>query len=1166
MVTVNFVTLNSGTTDYPLMVEFKNKTPEYNRLLHDQQERLKELSCINRTTAILKEGKPIEESLQQIVLMLPAAWQYPEYTAARITYMDKTFESALFRETNWRMAQEFFTIDNQKGIIEIFYTTEFKDESEGPFLKEERDLIINIGSLLTGYINSYKARDFLRLANITQKDDEDIKDVSSRKLLQKFLDRHNAERDVFHDLMPFKVKEILLVANLYDAYSIEGEGRFSDHILGEYYQMSLTSIPRVTGVSGEEEAFNRLKARHYDMIIIMVGVDKESPLILCKKIKETYPYIQTFLLLNNPGDVSFVKKQQSLGIPFDNFFVWTGESKVFFAMVKLLEDRVNVDNDTTKGLTRVILIVEDSAEYYSSFLPMLYTLVMQQTKNLIEDVSTDELYKVLKLRARPKILLASNYEDAISIYNKYKDSLLCVISDMRFPRNGELNETAGFELIKHIKHDLTNLPTVLQSSDPETASFAFKIKSNFINKNSETLLHDLKSFINYYLGFGHFIYRDTMGRQIAVAKSMKEFEAYLQTVPEDSLVYHSMKNHFSLWLMARGEVKIAKMINPIKVSDFNSLKELREYLIDIIRKRRHEMNKGKVVNFEESAVIDEANVVSLSGGSLGGKGRGLAFINTLIYSFELGRLLPGINIKTPVTAIIGTDEFDLFMEKNHLWDKVNEEKDFRNLQNYFLQGRLSYTLEKELRIFIRLINKPIAVRSSSLFEDSMSHPFSGIFGTYLLPNNNDDPEIRLKQLSEAIKLVFSSIYSKNARTYFEAINYKVEQEKMAVIIQEVVGNRFENTFYPHISGTAQSYNYYPVAHMTPQDGFAVIAVGLGQYVMEGERSFRFSPSYPGLELISHIDLYKNSQVRFYAVNMEKKELNLLEGENAGLVILDISEAEKHGALNHSASVLSTDDDTIIPGLDAVGPRVINFADVLKYDYIPLANTLKVVLEVVTEAFGTPVEIEFAIDLNKDINGNASFYLLQIKPLVGTGAGYNIDLKSIVSDDLLLLAKKSMGNGIVNFITDLVFIEPEKFNNLVTNDIAREIESFNEKMMRENRSYILLGPGRWGTKDRFLGIPVVWPQISNAKIIVEVSLPNFQLDASLGSHFFHNVTSMNVGYFSVNQDIDNGIINWKMLKEQQIIEAGKYSTHIRFARPLLVQMDGKKGMAAITLNY
>jgi hypothetical protein len=1079
--------------------------------------------------------------------------------------MDKEFDSADFQETKWRMAQDFTTIDNETGLIEIYYTTEFNNEDEGPFLKEERDLIQNLASLITGYINSYKARDIMRLSQGPKKDDEDVKGLSSRQLLQKFLDRHNAERDVFHDLQPFKVKEILLVATLYDAYSIEGEGRFSDHMLGEYYQLSLTSIPRVTGVSGEAEAFARLKARHYDLIIIMIGVDKEIPIMLCKKIKEKYPYVPTFLLLNNPVDVPYVKKQKALGVPFDNYFVWTGESKVFFAMVKLLEDKVNVDNDTKKGLTRVILIVEDSAEYYSSYLPMLYTLVMEQTKNLIEDVSTDELYKVLKLRARPKILLASDYEDSVSIYNKYKDSLLCVISDMRFPRDGVMNETAGFDLIKYIKAELPNLPSVLQSSDPGNASYAYSLKSNFINKNSESLLQDLKSFINYYLGFGHFVYRDNKGRQIAVAKSMKEFEAYLQTVPEDSLVYHSMKNHFSLWLMARGEVQIAKMINPIGVSDFKSLKELREFLIDIIRKRRREMNKGKVVNFEESAVIDETNVVSLSGGSLGGKGRGLAFVNTLIYSFELGRLLPGINIKTPVTAIIGTDEFDMFMERNHLWDKVKTEKDFSVLQKNFLDGTLSYTMEKELRIFIRLINKPLAVRSSSLFEDSLSQPFSGIFGTYLLPNNHIDPEVRLKQLSEAIKLVFASIYSKNARTYFEAINYKVEQEKMAIVIQEVVGNRFDDAFYPHISGTAQSFNFYPVAHMTPPDGFAVIAVGLGQYVVEGERAYRFSPAYPSLDIISLKDLYKNSQVMFYAVDMAKKELNLLEGENAGLTALNISQAEKHGTLNHIASVLNIDNDTIIPGLDASGPRVINFADILKYNYIPLASSLKTVLDVVTEAFGTPVEIEFAVDLKKDQLGNASLYLLQVKPIVGSSAGYSIDNSTINDENVVLITSKSMGNGVIDDITDFIYVDPGNFNNKQTAEMAVEIDKMNEKMLQENRKYVLLGPGRWGTRDRFLGIPVVWPQISNAKIIVEVGLADFHVDASLGSHFFHNVTSMNVGYFSINHESNDGRIIWEKLKEQNVIEEGRYFRHIRFEKPLLIRMDGKKGMAVITMN-
>jgi hypothetical protein len=1140
-------------------------TPEFNRLVHEQRERLKELGCINQTTYILKENKPVEETLQHIVLLLPAAWQYPEYTVARITFMNKQFESLDFRETEWRMAQEFSTIDEETGLIEIFYTKEFREEFEGPFLKEERDLVINIASLINGYINSTRARDIIRTTGSIHKQEEDYQTVSSKKLLQRFLDRHNAERDVFHDLQPFKVKEILLVANLYDAYSIEGEGRFADHILGEYFQMSITSIPRVTGVSSEEEAFNRLRARHYDLVIIMIGVDKEGPMEMCRKIKNKYPYLPTYLLLNNSSDMDFVKRQKEKGVPFDNYFVWTGESKVFFAMVSQLEDRVNVENDTQKGLTGVILLVEDSADYYSSYLPMLYSLVMDQTKKLIQDVSTDELYKVLKLRARPKILLVSSWEAAIVVLNNYRNNLLCVISDMAFPKDGVLNDTAGYELLKLIKSYLPNLPTVLQSADPENARYAFTLKSNFINKNSESLLQDLKSFINYYLGFGHFVYRDNSGRQIAIAKSMKEFEAYLETIPEDSLAYHAMKNHFSLWLMARGEVKIAKYINPIKVTDFENLSQLREFLLDIIRKRRQELNKGRVIVFEESAIIDETNVVTLTPGSLGGKGRGLAFINTLIYSFELGRLIPGINVKTPITAIIGTDEFDMFMERNHLWQVVKEEKDFGVIQKAFLGGSLSYTLEKKLRVFVRKMTRPLAVRSSSLFEDSQNQPFSGIFGTYLLPNNNPEPDIRLKQLAEAIKLVFASVYSRDSRGYFEAINYKIELEKMAVVIQEVVGNRYEDAFYPHISGSAQSFNFYPVAHMTPEDGFAVAALGLGQYVMEGNLAYRFSPAYPTLEIISQKDLYRNSQLWFYAVDMSLRELNLLDGEIAGLRMLEVSDSERHGTLQHMASVMNPDNDTITPGLDSQGPRVVNFADVLKYNYVPLAQALKTVLEVVTEACGTPVEIEYAVDLNKDESGNASFYLLQIKPMLGIGAGYRIDPGTIDEDKLLLLTHKSMGNGLLVDISDIVFIEPEKFDNKLTVSIAEEIAAVNDQMVKENRNYILIGPGRWGSRDRFLGIPVVWPQISGAKVIVEVALPDFHPDASLGSHFFHNVTSMNVGYFSVDHDSRRDIIHWDKIREGRLMGTGHFYRHVRFEKPLTVSMDGRKGMAVISTN-
>ena len=1145
-----------------------NPSNEFSRLAAENKERIKELACINETTKIIKEGKSVEETLQKITLRLPKAWQYPEYAVARIVYGLLEYHSPGFKETEWSQKQTFQTIDGEEGTIEIFYTKKFPTLFEGPFLKEERDLILNLSNLILGFLNSIKAKEIIwkkdKKKQEKRKSSQTSKAaLSSRQLLQKFLNKHNADRDLLHDLMPFKVKEILLVANLYDAYSIEKEGRFSDHILGEYHQLNLTSLPRVTGVSTEDEALEALEEKHYDLVILMMGVDKKTPLVVANTIKKKYAYIPTFLLLNNNSDLAVLEERKMDLSHIDKIFIWNGDSKVFFAMVKLIEDKVNVENDTKLGLVRVILLVEDSARYYSRYLPMLYKIIMEQTQRLIEDVNTDDLYKVLKMRARPKILLASTYEEAMDVFEDYKDYFLCVISDVCFPKEGKLFDDAGFEFIKFVKDQALNLPTVLQSSNPDNAEKSYQIKSNFINKNSESLLQDLKSFINYHLGFGHFVYRDNQGRQIAVAKSMVEFESYLKTVPDDSLIYHAVKNQFSLWLMARGEIQIAKIINPLKITDFQDPKQMREFLINILKLYRNEQEKGKIVNFSEQAILEENNIVSLAAGALGGKGRGLAFINTLIYNFKFKELLPLINVRTPRTSIVGTEEFDIFIESNHLLEVIYNEEDYNELRKRFIEADLSYSLKKKLKVLIRLITKPLAIRSSSLFEDSITQPFSGIFETYILPNNHPEFEERYQQAMNAIKLVYASIYSKNARNYFKAIGHKVEEEKMAVVIQEVVGNKFEDYYYPHISGTAQSHNFYPVAHMEPDEGFAVSALGLGQYVVEGEKAFRFSPSYPNLEIVSTKDLYKSSQVQFYAVNLAKENLDLLEGEDAGLIKLDISESEKHGTLKHLASVYDPENDTVRPGLDSYGPRILNFANILKFEYIPLAKTINVILDVVKEALGSPVEIEFAVDLSKDKNGLTSFYLLQIKPLVCNEEDYTVDVNQIDSENLVLYSEKTMGNGKIQNIKDVIFVMPDRFSNMHTVEMTYEIEQMNQKMQEEGKQYILIGPGRWGTRDKFIGIPVAWPQISNAKIIVEMSLDDFALDASLGSHFFHNVTSMNVGYFSVNHKSIKDTISWDILNKQNVIEEKKYFKHVAFEKPLTIIMDGRKRFSAIT---
>lgn len=1146
----------------------KVSTEEIEKLLFERRERLKELAAINRTTEILKENKPVEETLQHICMILPSAWQYPEYTVARIRFDGKEYRSSNFEETIWLQRQGFKTIDGRAGAIEIYYTRKFMDIDEGPFMKEERLLIENLAGIITGFLNSVSARAILSQTELEERFKPKVfsrkeSQISSKQLLQKFLNKNNANRDIYHDLMPFKVREILLIANLYDAYSIEREGRFSEHVLGEYSQLNLTSVPRITGVSSAAEAFEELQSKHYDLIIFMIGVDKKTPVELSNKIKIEYPYIPVFFLVNNNKDIAHFRTENQRLPCIDRMFVWNGESQMFFAMIKLLEDRINAENDTRVGLVRVIVLVEDSPQYYSRYLPMLYNIVMEQTKRIIDDVSTDELYKVLRLRARPKILLASTYEEAVEILDKYREYLLCLITDVKYEYKGRLDEHAGEKLVKYIREIVKDLPIVIQSSDPENSQIAFDLKATFIDKNSESLLEEFKSFIVHYLGFGNFIYRNQAGTQIAIAKSLREFEAHLKTIPDESLFYHAKKDHFSLWLMARGEIQVAKIINPKKVTDFETPQELREYMLNVIQQFRNEQNRGKIIPFEESAIPDESNVVSLMEGSLGGKGRGVAFINTLIFNYDFTQHVPNIHVKAPKTLVIGTVEFEYFLDRNNLREHIFNDLPYEELKKIFIEAKLTDTLMKRLKIVLRHIKKPIAIRSSGLFEDSLMQPFAGIFETYLLPNNHPDLNTRVKQAADAIKLVYASVYSNVARGYIQAVNYKLEEEKMAVVIQEVVGNRYADYFYPHISGVAQSYNYYPFAHMKPEEGFAVIAAGLGKYVVEGEKAYRFSPKYPDVDINSPKDLYRNSQVDFFAVDMSKRDPNLLEGDTAGLAKLPISDAESHGTLKHLASVYDPDSGRISPGLSTAGPRIVNFADVLKYNYAPLAKTIESVLDVVKEAMGTPVEIEFAVDLNKDKQMMASFYLLQIKPLIGSELDYNIDLEEIAKDDIILFTETGMGNGMIDNISDVIYVDREKFDKSQTVAMAEEIDKLNAEMVKQGRKYILIGPGRWGTRDRWIGIPVTWPQISNAKIIVETALEGFPLDASSGSHFFHNVTSMNVGYFSIPYINEKNFVKWEVLNNQPMVTQTEFFKHVRFEQPIVVRMDGRKRISLIT---
>jgi len=976
-----------------------------------------------------------------------------------------------------------------------------------------------------------------------------------------------SDRDIFQDLMPYKVKEVLLLATLYDSYSIVREGQFTDKIFGEFLQLNLYAYPRFTSANTEEEALKLIKTRDFDLVIIMVGVDKNIPVRAANAIQKQKSHVPILLLVNNNGDLRYFQSSSTKIESIDRVFVWNGNSNVFLAMIKYIEDKMNVEEDTKNGNVRVILLVEDSIQYYSRYLPMLYTNIMSQTQNLVEDKSADELHKILKMRARPKVILVSNFEEAVSMISKYKNNLLSVISDVKFQRNGIDDENAGVDLLKYVSSTLRfPIPILLQSHDVNNAQRAREVKASFINKNSESLALDIHNYIYKRLGFGNFVFKDMEGNPIMIAKNLAEFQEMFRIVPETALVYHSQRNSFSTWLMARGEINIAEQLLPYRFEDFKNSNDLRQFCLDVFEQSRIQKIRGSIVGFDPSLVCGNRYVVSLGKGSLGGKGRGMAFMSNFIENIDFAKIIPELNIRIPATAVIGAMEFDKFLETNDMFDEIYSSNDYERIKSIFLEGQFSKELQDRLYSYLEKMTKPLAIRSSGLFEDSLIQPFSGVYATYLIPNNHPDIVVRFQQLETAIKLVYASIFTESAMSYFDAVNYKIEEEKMAVVIQEVVGHQYQDHFYPSISGVAQSYNFYPVSYMEPEDGFAVAAIGLGMYVVGGEKAYRFCPRYPQINTSSDHDLVRDSQKEFYAIDMDHTQFDLEGGgENAAIRKMKISAAEKDGVLQHCASVYDNENDCLIPGIDSPGLRVIDFANILKYKHIPFADTLTLLLRLFREAMGSPVEIEYAVDLEKGENKLPTFYLLQIKPLIRRDDQLTVNLGEIDPEKTLMFAHRGMGNGVVSGIQDVIFVDPSRFDKMNTREIAAEISHFNRKMDIQNKEYVLIGPGRWGTRDPFTGIPVLWSNISKARIIVEMGLEDFPLDGSLGSHFFHNVTSMNVGYFTIPHNSQDASINMDKLLKMWVIEEGKYIKHVCFANELRIVMDGKNRQALISFE-
>lgn len=891
----------------------------------------------------------------------------------------------------------------------------------------------------------------------------------------------------------------------------------------------------------------------------MAGLDKKMPLDLAEMIHDIYPDLTILMLVNNNSDLRYFGDEGTKSQAIDRVFVWNGDSKVFLATTKYVEDKKNVANDTAVGDARVILLVEDSIRYYTRYLPILYSILMMQTQKVVQEHSVDDLHKILKMRGRPKILLAANYEEAESIINEYADNLLCVISDVTFKKEGKKMHQAGVLLLKEILSKLP-VPCLMQSGEIKNQEKAQELGIDFLWKDSETVSHEIQSFLSKRCGFGDFIFQIPGQGAIAKASTIEEFEEIIHTIPEASLLHHAKRQGMSAWFMAHSEINIAKQLRRHTLSQTPDPKELRQYIIDTIRDNHLEKLKGRVIGFNANYLHSSHFISRLGNGSLGGKGRGLAFISHFIENVEFSKILSDIHISTPKTAIVGVEEFDLFIEQNDLYDEMYAKQDIQRIKESFVKSDLSDGLKAKLRAYLKKITKPLAVRSSGLFEDSMLQPFAGVYSTYFLPNNASDIEVRIIQLETAIKLVYSSIFSDTALNYFEATKYKIEEERMAVIIQEMVGQQYGDYFYPHISGVAQSFNYYPFAYMKPNDGFSVIAVGMGDTVVGGEKSHRFCPNFPKLEILSIGDQIKDSQTHFYALDMTRSWEEVSHDEKEAITKLPIKVAEEDGNIKHSAQVYDFQNQRLGNDFRKRGPRVVNFANILKYEHAPLAKSLSVLLEFFEQAMGSPVEIEYAVELGK--NDKSTLYLLQIKPLIKAEDDILVNIDTVSRDNAVMMLQGGMGNGHYTTIEDVIYMNIERFDKSKTAEMANEIAELNKQLQKADREYVLIGVGRWGTRDKFIGIPVFWSQIANARIIVEMGLEELPLEASLGSHFFHNVTSMNVGYFSAPHNDKRNIINLELLDQQKVINETTHFKHVRFEKPLNIRMDGKNRIAVV----
>ena len=965
----------------------------------------------------------------------------------------------------------------------------------------------------------------------------------------------------FVNLMMRRIYNVLIVANPYDAFMLEDDGRVEEKIYNEYVELGLRYPPTFTQVSTTEEAREVLRTMHIDLVICMPGNADNDAFSVARDIKAEFPHMHCIVLTPFSHGITKRMENEDLSI-FDYVFCWLGNTNLILSIIKLIEDKMNLEHDINEGGVQMILLVEDSIRFYSSILPNLYNYILAQSKRFATE-ALNRHSATLRMRGRPKVVLARNYEEAMALYERYSDNMLGVISDVRFPIHGEKDSEAGLKLMREIRQNDPYLPLILESSESENRAKAEAEGFRFVDKNSKKMSLDLRKMLEEHLGFGDFIFRDPKTKaEIMRIHSLKELQDNIFKIPDDSMLYHISRNHMSRWLSARAIFPVSMFLKTVTWERLKDITAHREIIFDAIVQYRHMKNIGVVAVFDRMKFDAYSHFARIGDGSLGGKGRGLAFLDNIIKMHPEFNSLEGAKVQIPRTVVLCTDVFDQFMEQNNLYQIALSDASDDDILRHFLRAQLPDSLIADFFTFFEAVKSPIAIRSSSLLEDAHYQPFAGIYSTYMIPYL-DDKYAMLEMLACAIKGVYASVYYRDSKAYMTATSNVIDQEKMAVILQEVVGKQYDGRYYPNISGVLRSLNYYPIGDERAEDGIASLALGLGKYIVDGGQTLRVSPYHPHQVLqTSELETaLRETQTRFYALDTRHVGNDFKVDDGFNILNLKVKEAERDNSLNFIASTYDPYDNVIRDGLYDGGRKVISFAGVLQQGVFPLPELLQMSMRYGAEAMRRPVEIEFACNLNADRTG--SLYLLQIRPIVDQKQMLDEDLAAIADADCLLRSHNSLGHGVTEDVTDVVYVKADdRFSAADNPTIAREIEKLNKEYLDRGTNYVLVGPGRWGSSDSWLGIPVKWPHISAARVIVEVALKNYRVDPSQGTHFFQNLTSFGVGYFTIDENRNDGCFHKSTLDAMPAVEETDHVRVVRFEKGLRIMMDGKKGEGVV----